>query len=298
MARRTTEGAARIPHPFVGARRRADRNVDLARSLGHLYLMSMGSRYGWLACCLISGCYLGHGDGALQCEVPEATSWPCGEERYRSALPSVVCHLEDGTWLGAIDADVPLHCESRAVDGFFRASLAECMAPGPEERHTARCGIGPDTAMFSRDPLRITTSVELPPGRCVATASATATTLADRFVARTEYTQLCDDPLAHCGVPLVFDVHLDGYDPCAGARYLERCEVRVEGDRLVVSIADTERTRIPCEADVGDRIATCVAPPLEAGTYTVVDTAGRVLGDIDVPLEADPPREPRCVPIE
>lgn len=263
--------------------------------------MSMGARYGWLVCCLLSGCYAEH-DGLLECDGPEETTWPCEGDVTFSAVPPIVCHLEDGTWMAAIDHDTPFHCEAltRAPsDVVFRAREAACVEPGVIERRSSVCGAGPDDVAFDRSPLRIPPlPVELPAGRCVAMITHRSSALADRYEPQTDYALLCDDPLARCGAPLVFDVHLAGYDPCAGARYLERCEVEVEGARLIVAVDATERARIGCEPAIGDRVATCVAPPLGAGTYTVIDTAGRVLGDLEVPLEQDAPREPRCIAIE
>ncbi len=252
-------------------------------------------------CCLVSGCYAEH-DGLLECDGPDETTWPCEEDVVASGTPSVVCHLDDGTWIASVEHDTPFHCEALSAassDVVFRVREAECVEPGATERRSTVCGAGPDDVAFDRSPRRVPPlPVELPAGRCVAMSTVLQATLADRYVPQTNYALLCDDPLARCGAPLVFDVHLTGDDPCHGARYLERCEVEVDGARLIVAIDAAERTRIACEAAVGPRVATCVAPPLGGGTYTVLDTAGRVLGDLEVPLEQDAPREPRCTAIE
>ncbi len=260
--------------------------------------MSMGPRYGWLVCCLVSGCYAEH-DGLLECDGPEETTWPCDDPPARLAPAAAMCHLEDGTWLAINDGETPIHCAASEEGEAFGIAFPSCVEPGPTTRTTSVCPTSDSEVRLVR-PARWPDDLEAPTYRvALGECAVFPRQEAEPYVVATDYSQLCDDPLARCGAPAVFNVHLAGYDNCLGAATIERCRLDVDGDRLVVTI-DTARA-VPwrgCERMLGARIATCVAPPLGAGTYTVLDTAGRVLGDLEVPLEQDAPREPRCTAIE
>lgn len=250
-----------------------------------------------------NGCYGSHGvDGAAMNEhcvsVGPGEPSPCGPG-LATTLPRGACVLEDGALIAFKDLSRPMSC-GEVEEATFVLEPHACVASRPVRREVVRCGVAEDEARFLRTERPPTTIArfDLRDARCTVSDLHVAEPAEPWRPFRPD--TLCDDPYAWCGSPTILELRLVGADPCYGRHYTERCTASVDDAGRVVLVAETARAEeLPCPAAFGDRVATCVVPPLAAGRYEVTDDEGRVLGAIDVPAEqpVGDGLRPTCSPI-
>jgi hypothetical protein len=276
-----------LPHrtgPVVGSRRSSWRRGLSARAS----LL--------LASCAAAGCYASHGverAGEL-CELDDVTGSPCGAAGPAVA-PDGVCALADGSLIAFRDFGWNTDCSDEPGDAVFALRPRHCMSEGPTRRHVRLCGEASPEVSFAvdaRPPFRSALfdlsesecALFDPPGR-----------RADGPWERLPATQLCDDPLAWCGAPIVLELRQPGGDPCGGSSFIQRCRARVVGDSIVLDAETAPAVWTACETELADRVARCIVPPLPSGPHEVLDASGRRLGTIDVPASQPAgDREPTC----
>jgi hypothetical protein len=179
------------------------------------------------------------------------------------------------------------------------AALSSCGAPGPLARRASCCPPSDEPFitrwLFEGRFLGTSLVVDEADEGCVATPDDPYPIGPFEAWAPAE---LCDDPLGWSGVPLFFSFRTPGADPCGGGgSHAESCTAHLEGDRIVVELEIAASERGACEAELSDDVAFCALLPVPAGTYEVVDGAGRTLGRIVVPGAPPTAREPRCTPV-
>jgi hypothetical protein len=243
------------------------------------------------------GCYLAH-EPALPSDracVSPSTGEACGS--IIAVLPEGVCRMRDGravayaarTFLGPCTV-------SDAHPGALELITNGCLGEYPLPNDARACpdapASGPVTFVSGRDR---TATFDPPRGDCELLMEEEA---AGPYAPFDEATEVCVELPGWCGAPVVIELVQPGADGCAGAAHAERCQVEVEGSRIVVD-AESAPARIDsCEPALGDRVARCVVRPLATGTYDVVTADGRLLDVLEItPLTAEPVLERRCTPI-
>lgn len=256
-----------------------------------------------LALVLASGCYASHrtaGEGDEHCVSPAPSEEnPCGASPFHGRIPFGVCTLDDGSLIAFGDLGHTASCGT--TDGaHFVFESHDCTEERLTRREVARCGSATVEAHFrsgGRPPWRVA-RFDLSRARC-AVADSRVEPAAEPWRPFVEAEELCSDPYAWCGSPIVLELRQPDGDPCGGSTYTERCLASIEDGRIVLRAETATSTESTCMPEVGDRVATCVVPPLAAGRWEVVDGEGRALGALDVPgvQPVGDHLEPRCARI-
>lgn len=249
---------------------------------------------------LATGCYASHdlaGTEALCGSAAEPTGWPCESEPTSYGPPLGVCALEDGALMAFSDSTRGIACAATEAPDAFELASIECAPETERRRVVARCGDAGSSAVFrlwpSRPPL-LSVGFDLSRGRCAISDRRIAAP-AEAWRPFVEATELCDDPYAWCGSPIVLELRTRGGDGCNGRGYTHRCVASVEDGRVVLRAEGARARPAVCEAAEADRVATCVVPPLPGGRHEVVDGEGRALGTIEIPTAAPSgDLEPTC----
>lgn len=250
---------------------------------------------------LATGCYAAHdlaGTGAICGSAAEPAGWPCESEPTSSDLPLGVCALEDGSLMAFADSTRGIACAATEAGDAFELVSIECAPESARRRVVAGCGEAASSATFrlwpSRPPL-LSVSFDLSRGPC-AIADVRIQDPGEPWRPFVEATELCGDPYAWCGSPIVLALREPGGDACGGGGlYTHRCAATVEDGRIVLRAEGARAARGHCTGTEGDRVATCVVPPLPAGRHEVVDGEGRALGTIEIPTAAPSgDLEPTC----
>jgi hypothetical protein len=239
-----------------------------------------------VALLLASGCYASHrpgSEGDDHCVSPEPSGGnPCGA--ISSTSPLGVCALDDGSLIAFTDGEHAASCTASEADGSFTLESHHCTPERPARREVVRCGSAAPEVHFHvfRRPPFTRDRFDLSRASC-AIADFRVPPAAEPWRPFVEAEELCSDPYAWCGSPIVLELRQPDGDPCTGSRYTERCTASIEDGRIVLDAETARSVASACMPAFGDRVATCVVPPLAAGRYEVVDGDGRALGAIDVP---------------
>ena len=242
------------------------------------------------------GCYLSHepalpSDGAC---ISPTMGAACGA--IVATLPEGVCRMRDGrvvafrarTYLGPCGA-------SSTHPGALELITNHCLGEYPLPHDARACTDAPASGPVTFVDGSRTATFDPPRGHCELLTQEEA---AEPFTPFDEATEVCVELPGWCGAPVVIELVQPGADGCAGAQYAERCDVEVEGSRIVLD-AESAPARIDtCATALGDRVARCVVRPLATGTYDVVTADGRLLDVLEIRRHsAEPEHERRCTPI-
>jgi hypothetical protein len=256
-----------------------------------------------VALLLASGCYASHrpaSEGGEHCVAPEPSEGnPCGDSSFPRRVPSGVCALDDGSLIAFGELEHAATCGT--ADGrHFTFDPHDCVAERPMRREVARCGSAASEVWFISGgrPAWGPERFDLSRASC-AIADRRVPPPAEPWRPFAEAEELCSDPYAWCGSPIVLELRQPDGDPCGGSTYTERCDASIEEGRIVLRAETASSTDSACLTVIADRVATCVVPPLAAGRWEVVDGEGRALGAIDVPgvQPVGDDLEPRCARI-
>lgn len=252
---------------------------------------------------LATGCYASHEVGERGACGPgdEVTGWPCGAEPTTLVPPLGVCALDDGSLVAFGDATRGASCTPTEAPDRFELAPIECAPDTPRRRFVSRCGDAASSASFRAWPARppfVLHRYDLSRARC-AVSDRSIREPAEPWRPFVEATELCDDPYAWCGTPLVLELRQPHGDACGGgAFHTHRCAASIEAGRIVLRAEGARALASVCVGAEGDRVATCVVPPLAAGRHEVVDGEGRRLGAIEVPaVQPVGDLERTCAPI-
>jgi hypothetical protein len=247
---------------------------------------------------IAAGCYASHEPRPFAGELCGPPPTDVGETCATSihALPRGVCALADGSLLAFSDGAVPVGCGRERADGPLLFTPYRCSGPGPRRRAVVSCGDVPERIITFQSDSR-TERYDLTRTSCALT-DVHDPTPAEPWRPFVEATELCSDPYAWCGSPLVLELRVPSGDTCSGRSHAHRCAVRIDDRGRIVLRAETARAAPEiCEPAFGDRAVSCIVPPRSAGTHEVVDESGRALGTILIPAEQPTgDLEPACAP--
>lgn len=227
---------------------------------------------------------------------PSSGGNPCGAEI--ASVPTGVCELDDGTLIAFGDLEHDATCAPSAGEASFSFTPHHCTGGGPKRRVVAHCGDAASEVFFARgvgsaEPERFVLGA-----RCAIGDSRIASPV-EAWRPFIQARELCMDPYAWCGSPIVLELREPDGDPCGGGMYTQRCHASAADGRIILRAETSRAVGDACFMPaLVDRVATCVVPPLAAGSYEVLDQDGRTLGRVEVPAEQpEGELEPTCTPI-